>query len=158
MKKHIYRGKRAFPRRSLRRVARAGSKSYIRKKWLEDKYPVPKILVVDDDPDLLAICSIVLESEGYNVDAARNGYEAVDKLSHDGVDLILLDVMMPVMDGLSVCKMVKRDPNLKDLPVIIMSTSESLRERGKGCADAVLAKPFDLDRLVETVSSLAPAI
>jgi CheY-like chemotaxis protein len=98
-----------------------------------------------------------LESEGYNVDAAHNGCEAVDKLSHDGVDILLLDVMMPIMDGLSVCKMIKRDPRLKDMPVIIMSASETLRESGRGCADAILAKPFDLDRLVETVGSFAPA-
>ncbi|MFL5734052.1 MAG: response regulator transcription factor, partial [Chloroflexia bacterium] len=63
-----------------------------------------KVLVVDDDPDLVAICSMVLESEGYAVDAARNGSEAVDKLQSDDIDLVLLDVMMPVLDGLSVCK------------------------------------------------------
>ena len=118
---------------------------------------MPTVLVVDDDPDLLALCSMVLESEGYNVDAARNGSEAVDKLSHNGIDVMLLDVMMPVMDGLSVCKIVKHDPHLKDVPVIIMSASQTMRDRGKGCADAILTKPFDLDRLVETVHSFAPA-
>jgi CheY-like chemotaxis protein len=56
-----------------------------------------------------------------------------------------------------VCKIVKHDPRLKDMPVILMSASETMRERGKGCADAMLAKPFDLDRLVETVNSFAPA-
>src|SRR5207237_8701067 len=66
-----------------------------------------KVLVVDDDPDLVAICSMVLEGEGYTVESARNGSEAVDKLQdHDDIDLVLLDVMMPVLDGLSVCKMV----------------------------------------------------
>ena len=115
---------------------------------------MPKILVVDDDPDLVEICSIVLEAEGYSVDAACNGREAVNKLASDKADVMLLDVMMPVMDGLSVCKMVKRDPRTKDMPVIIMSASGILRERGEAYADAVLAKPFDIDRLVDTVSSL----
>jgi CheY-like chemotaxis protein len=118
---------------------------------------VSRVLVVDDDPDLLAICSIVLESEGYVVNAARNGSEAVDMLANDGIDVMLLDVMMPVMDGLSVCKMVKRDPRTKDLPIIIMSASETLRERGRGCADAILVKPFDLDHLLTTIGHFAPA-
>ena len=118
---------------------------------------VPKVLVVDDDPDVIAICSLVLESEGYEVDAALNGSEAVDKVSTVNVDVVLMDVMMPVLDGLTVCKMVKRDPRTRDLPVIIMSASEVLREKGAGCyADAVIAKPFDIDSLVNTVSQFAP--
>ena len=123
------------------------------------KTDMPKVLVVDDDPDLVAICSLVLESEGYNIDTARNGVEAYDRLAEngvDGVDVVLLDVMMPVLDGLTVCKMVKRDPRTKDLPIIIMSASERLREEGKACsADAVIPKPFDIDQLVNTVSQFA---
>src|ERR1044071_1786646 len=114
-----------------------------KERWREMN--MPKVLVVDDDPDLVAICSLILESEGYAVDAARDGIEAIDKLKDDGIDLILLDVMMPVLDGISVCKMVKRDPHTKDLPVIIMSASNTLQEQGRVCADAVLAKPFDID-------------
>src|SRR5437762_12199109 len=92
----------------------------------EGKSAMPKVLVVDDDPDLVAICSLVLESEGYSVDAALNGMAAVNKVSSEGADLMLLDVMMPVLDGLSVCKMVKRDPRTAEMPVIIMSASEVL--------------------------------
>jgi len=117
---------------------------------------MPKVLVVDDDPDLVAICSIVLESEGYEVEAARNGSEAIDKLEQDDVDVVLLDVMMPVLDGLSVCKIVKSDPRTKDVPVVLISASTSLRERGKCCADAVLEKPFDIDYLVDMVGHFAP--
>src|SRR4051794_26327334 len=96
---------------------------------------MPKVLVVDDDPDLVAICSLILESEGYSVEAARNGSEAVDKLQDNDIDLMLLDVMMPVLDGLSVCKMVKRDPRTKNLPVVLISASSVLREKGRGLAD-----------------------
>ena len=92
---------------------------------------MPKVLVVGDDPDLVAICSLVL-SEGYSVECALNGVEAVDKVQKSDVDVMLLDVMMPALDGLSVCKMVKRDPRTKDLPVIIISASENLREQGRG--------------------------
>src|SRR5947199_10681181 len=117
-----------------------------------------KVLVVDDDPDLVAICSMILESEGYLVDSARNGNEAVDKLFDNGVDVMLLDVMMPVLDGLSVCKIVKRDPRTKDLPVVLISASSVLREKGRDCADAVLEKPFDIDDLISTVGHFAPAV
>jgi CheY-like chemotaxis protein len=118
-----------------------------------------KVLVVDDDPDLVAICSLILESEGYTVESARNGSEAVDKLQdHDDIDLVLLDVMMPVLDGLSVCKMVKRDPRTKDLPVVLISASSVLREKGKHLADAVIEKPFDIDDLITTVGHFAPAV
>ena len=119
---------------------------------------MPKVLVVDDDPDLVAICSLVLESEGYAVECALNGVEAVDKAQKSDVDVMLLDVMMPALDGLSVCKIVKRDPKTKDLPVIIISASENLREQGRAIADAVIPKPFDLDDLVSTVSRFAPAM
>ena len=102
--------------------------------------------------DLVAICSLILEGEGYTVDAARDGLEAVDKMDHDGVDLVLLDVMMPVLDGISVCKILKRDPRTKDVPIIIMSASSVLQEQGRVCADAVLAKPFDIDYLLDTVN------
>jgi len=105
---------------------------------------------------LVAICSLILESEGYSVEAARNGSEAVDKLQDNDIDLMLLDVMMPVLDGLSVCKMVKRDPRTKNLPVVLISASSVLREKGRGLADAVIEKPFDIDHLLTTVGHFAP--
>ncbi len=116
---------------------------------------LPKVLVVDDDPDLAALCSFLLESEGYDTDIARNGYEAYKAISDAPVDVVLLDAMMPVLDGLTVCRMIKRDPNLKDLPVILMSASRRLCEEARGSADAVISKPFDLDNLVDTVQHFA---
>ena len=116
---------------------------------------LPKVLVVDDDPDLAALCSLLLESEGYDTDIARNGFEAYKAISDDHVDVVLLDAMMPVLDGLTVCRMIKKDPNLKDLPVIVMSASRRLCDEARGKADAVISKPFDLDNLVSTVSQFA---
>lgn len=121
-----------------------------------EKVNMPRVLVVDDDPDLLAICSLILEHEGYDIGIARNGVEAYEAMSNDGPDVVLMDVMMPVMDGITVCKMMKRNPRTKNLPVIIMSASESLREQAKSAsADAVIAKPFDIDYLVSTVNHFA---
>ena len=117
---------------------------------------LPRILVVDDDPDLAALCSLLLESEGYDTDIASNGYEAFDAIANSDVDVVLLDVMMPVLDGLTVCRMVKRDPRLKDVPVIVMTASSQLAlEARKSSADAVINKPFDIDHLVDTVHHFA---
>jgi CheY-like chemotaxis protein len=119
------------------------------------RVPMPRVLVVDDDPDLAAICSLILESEGYETSVASNGVEAYDKLSASPVDAILLDVMMPAMDGLTVCRMVKSDPKTEQLPVIVMSASERLREQARVAqADAVIPKPFNIDELVIAVNRL----
>jgi CheY-like chemotaxis protein len=116
---------------------------------------MPKVLVVDDDPDLAAICSLILESEGYETSVASNGVDAYDKLSATRVDAVLLDVMMPVMDGLTVCRLLKSDPDTEQLPVIVMSASEKLREQARVAqADAVIAKPFNIDDLVLAVNKL----
>lgn len=122
----------------------------------EEKSNMPNVLVVDDDPDMLAICSLVLESAGYAIHIAHNGYEAFERIASEKTDVVLMDAMMPVLDGLTVCKMVKRDPRTRNVPVIVMSASSSLRERARECqADAVIPKPFDIDRLLITVNQLA---
>ena len=116
---------------------------------------MPKVLVVDDDPDLAAICSLILESEGYETSVANNGVDAYDRVIATRVDAVLLDVMMPVMDGLTVCRLLKSDPETEQLPVIVMSASEKLREQARVAqADAVIAKPFNIDDLVLAVNKL----
>ncbi len=123
----------------------------------EEKANMTTVLVVDDDPDLVAICSLVLEDEGYTVAIAHNGMEAFEAIESAPADVVLMDVMMPIMDGITVCKMVKRDPRTKGLPVIIMSASETLCAQARtASADAVIAKPFDIDYLVSTVNQFAP--
>jgi CheY-like chemotaxis protein len=117
-----------------------------------------KVLVVDDDRDLADVCSLVLATEGYETGIACNGIEAVEAINNENADVVLLDIKMPLLDGLSVCKMVKENPSTSRLPVIIMSASEMLlQEAGDVSADAVIAKPFDIDILIETVNRLAPA-
>ena len=123
---------------------------------MEKQARTPKVLVVDDDPDLAALCSFVLENEGYDIDIARNGHEAYAAIAAKKIDVVLLDIMMPVLDGITVCKMVKRDPRTKDVPVIMMSASDRLRDHAKSSpADAVIQKPFDLDHLINTVHHFA---
>ncbi len=114
-----------------------------------------KVLVADDDPNLLAVCVEVLEFEGYDVQIAMDGGQALDRLYSGGIDIALLDVMMPIMDGVAVCEKIKADgPGLHNLRIVLMSASETFRRVGTRCADAVLEKPFDIDLLVSTIDEL----
>ncbi|MEO8288336.1 MAG: response regulator [Chloroflexota bacterium] len=119
---------------------------------------IAKVLVVDDDPDIAGICSLVLESEGYDTEIAGNGIDAYDFITTEGADVVLLDAMMPVMDGITVCEMVKRNPLTRNLPIVIMSASETmLRNALRSSADAIIQKPFDIDKLLLTIGRFAPA-
>jgi DNA-binding response OmpR family regulator len=113
-----------------------------------------KILVVDDDINLVSLWSELLEDEGYEVEAVYNGNAALSSASVDGIDLVLLDIMLPDIDGISVCQILRNNPETKDLPIILMSASDALREKGRNCADATLAKPFDLARLLLLIDNL----
>jgi CheY-like chemotaxis protein len=116
---------------------------------------LPRVLVVDDDRDLADVYSLVLATEGYETGIANNGIEAVKAIRDDNADVVLLDIKMPLLDGLSVCKIVKEDPVTSMVPVIIMSASEMLlTEARHSRADAVIAKPFDITTLIDTVDRL----
>ena len=81
-----------------------------------------KILLVDDDPDFVDAIRTVLESESYNVSVAFDGDEGLAKARAERPDLILLDIIMPDMDGFSVCEQLKSDPNLSDVPVMMLTS------------------------------------
>lgn len=104
-----------------------------------------KILVVDDNLDAIAILEAVLEGAGYPVTSARDGLEAMRKITTEEPALILLDVMMPKMDGYEVCQAVKGDPKLNHIPILMVSarTDPASKERGLnlGAAD-YLVKPI----------------
>ncbi len=105
------------------------------------------ILVVDDDPDILQTLALCLSTEGYRVTMAANGQEALTLLERDEPACILLDLMMPVMDGWQFVAELDRQGKRK-APLLILSADRKLR------ADAYLAKPFDLDQLLGKVQQL----
>ncbi len=114
----------------------------------------PLVLVVDDDPDILdAICDI-LQGEGYRVARARHGLEALDRVTQQRPDLILLDLMMPVMDGLALAQAL-RDRKLDDgLPIVVISADGNPQKAAAVGAQVYLAKPFDIDALLSAVGRL----
>ncbi len=117
-----------------------------------------KVLVVDDDPDVRSFLSTFLELEGYEVLTAANGAEALHSVAGQRPDIILLDLMMPVMDGWTCCRQLKANRYTSHLPIVIISASHDLdgqlREVG---ASAYVAKPFDLDCLLTCIKEQGSA-
>lgn len=116
-----------------------------------------KILVVDDVPVNIQLLDTYLTSEGYEVISANNGQEAVDKVKTEFPDLVLLDVMMPVLDGFEVCKVLKSDAVTKFIPVIMVTALNEIKDKVKGIdsgADDFLSKPFNKLELLARVRSL----
>src|SRR6476469_5911123 len=115
------------------------------------------VLVVDDEAMIREVCADVLSSEGYSVVTASNGREAVNELIAHPTNLVLMDIMMPVLDGLTACKELKEDARTSAIPVVLMSAASNLQARAAEVhclADAIVSKPFDLDQLLYTVGQL----
>jgi DNA-binding response OmpR family regulator len=123
-----------------------------------------KILVVDDDPDILEAISMILDSQGYKVVTARDGVEGLATLKAEKPDLMILDLLMPKMDGFAVCKELQ-DPRwakYKDIPILILTSvrEEASRRRYEletGLeldVDDYVEKPVSPDTLLERVGSL----
>ena len=123
-----------------------------------------KILIVDDDPDILDAVSMILESQGYQVVTARDGVEGLATLKAEKPDLIILDIMMPKMDGFGVCKELQ-DPRwgkYKNIPILMLTSvrEEASRRRYEletGLeldVDDYVEKPMSPDVLIDRVSKL----
>jgi DNA-binding response OmpR family regulator len=116
-----------------------------------------RILVVDDDPDIVQFVRMNLELEGFEADAAENGRIALDMAKARPPDLVLLDVMMPEMDGLTVLRRLRSSPATANIPVIILTAKALAEDRVKGLdlgADDYITKPFDLDELIARVKTV----
>ena len=117
-----------------------------------------RILVVDDEVDLTEAIARGLRRQGYAVDTAINGEEAIEKSSYTAYDLVCLDLTMPDIDGLEVCKILRKDPPEGIIPRILMLTArDTIEERIAGLdvgADDYLVKPFAFDELAARIRSL----
>ena len=115
------------------------------------------VLVVDDDPDLLEVVRVILTMSGYEVRCASNGKEAIERVEQKVPALILLDMLMPVMDGWQ-CASELQARYGRSVPIVVITAAEHARARaekvGSG-VDGVLAKPFDMDDLLRVVGRFA---
>jgi two-component system alkaline phosphatase synthesis response regulator PhoP len=117
--------------------------------------PAAKILAVDDEPELTDLISYHLGRLGHKVVTAANGWEALDQIKRERPDIILLDLMLPDLDGFGVCEILRRDPVTATIPIIIISAWASLDSRHLGLELGALdyiTKPFSPHELVERVN------
>jgi two-component system, OmpR family, response regulator CpxR len=118
--------------------------------------PKGEVLVVEDDFAIRETLRELLEDEGYDVSWASNGQEALDLLARRAPRVILLDLMMPVMDGWEFRLAQRRDPALARIPVVVISADHALDQKVAALAvDGWLAKPFELDALLTTLQRYA---
>ena len=112
------------------------------------------VLVVDDEFDLSNTLRAILEGEGYHVETSADGRDALERLKASPPDLVLMDVMMPLLSGLEVLQVMRRTPGLDGVPVILMSVITPSVKRSDYEWQAFLKKPFTLQSLVKTVHQL----
>ena len=116
-----------------------------------------KILVVDDEVYILHILDLSLGAEGFDVITATDGEEALAKAQREKPDLIILDVMMPRLDGYETCRRLKSDPGTRDIPVLLLTARGRDEDRQRGVesgADDYITKPFSPNKLINRVSDI----
>ena len=113
-----------------------------------------KILIIDDEPEILTLTKIMLEREKYSVIVEPSGKEGLNRLEKELPDLILLDAMMPGEDGLEICKKIKANGKTKNIPVVMYTVKGSAEDHAKSKeagAEAHINKPFRIDELISVV-------
>ena len=116
-----------------------------------------KVLIVDDEPDILEIVSYNLTKEGYDIQTAKNGIEALEKVSSFKPNLVLLDIMMPKMTGVEVCQILRTKPELNDMLIIFLTALSDEASQIKGLetgADDYVSKPISPKVLVSRVNAV----
>lgn len=116
-----------------------------------------RILIVDDEPEVHAVLDKMLGSVGYNVSAAYSAEEAFGHIRKTKPDVILLDLMMPVISGIEVCNRVKENPETRDIIVLIVSARDEQEDRIEGLAhgaDDYISKPFHLKALIRKIEHM----
>lgn len=114
-----------------------------------------KILVVDDEPTIVRLMEFILARQGHEMLVAVNGEEALEKIRAHAPDLVLLDIMMPRIDGYEVARLLRADPATADLPIIMLSAKAQEEDIRKGVdigVDEYITKPFSPEHLVHVVA------
>ena len=124
---------------------------------MDPNRPRPRVLVVDDEPDLVRILEFGLKAAGYAVETAPDGQEGLKKARESKPDVILLDLMLPKLDGYKVCRLLKFDERYKHIPIVILSarTQEGdqalAHEMG---ANRFLTKPYEFSEILDHIQAL----
>ncbi|AMV72003.1 response regulator [Desulfuromonas carbonis] len=113
-----------------------------------------KILIVEDEESLLKLESILLTSKGYEVRGVANGRAALEAIAAEAPDLVLLDIMLPEIDGFEVCQRIKENPATAKIPVVMLTAKKSREDMARGekvGADWYITKPFKSAMVIETI-------
>ena len=116
-----------------------------------------KILLIDDDKNMVRMLKIRLESEGFNVISAYDGEEGLEKTLKEKPDLIILDIMLPKMDGYQVCQKLKEDRKTWDIPVLMLTAKDDLESRFIGLfsgAIEYMSKPYESKTLLRNIKQM----
>ena len=116
-----------------------------------------EILIVDDEPNVVVPIQFLMEQQGYRVMIAERGEDALDLIYHYKPDLVILDIMLPGIDGYEVCEIVRLNPNYRDVKIIFLTAKGREVEIAKGLAlgaDAYITKPYSNAELVAKVKEL----
>jgi|SRR5271157_1189418 len=117
-----------------------------------------KIMVIDDEPDLVEVVKLILESDGYQVVTANGGQEALEKMGKEMPDLVLLDIIMPRMDGWEVFSRIRSDQKTKDIPVIMLTAKDQRIDKLIGLhvvrVDDYITKPFGRSELLASIKRI----
>jgi len=118
---------------------------------------IKKILIVDDERDMVEALTVRLEKNGYGVISAYDGLDGLEKAKRERPDLIILDLMLPKMDGYRVCALLKKDSRYSMIPIIIFTAKAQVSDRELGIelgAEAYITKPFDAQILLTKIKEL----
>jgi DNA-binding response OmpR family regulator len=123
---------------------------------------MPKeILIVDNEPGVVVPIQFLMEQQGYNVMIAERGEDALDLIYHYKPDLVLLDILLPGIDGYEICEIIRLDPNFRDVKIIFLTAKSREVEIAKGLAlgaDAYITKPFFNATLVTKIKEVLEKI
>ncbi len=116
-----------------------------------------KILVVDDDKTTRKLLSLFLKAKGYEVVAAENGLDAMEKLGTENINLVVTDMNMPYMDGIEFIRNLRSDDNWKNIPIVMVTTEADDEERKKAMeagADDYLVKPANAEQITDSIKKI----
>lgn len=124
---------------------------------MKDRANLKKILIIDDDEDIISLIKIILENENYNVTGAASGEEGIKTAIKQKPDLILLDIMMPVMDGWEILKMLRTEESTRKIPVAMLTCKTDVKDKLTGLQEGAIdyiTKPFSPEELIERVDKI----
>jgi two-component system response regulator MprA len=123
----------------------------------QENQPDPTVLVIDDQENIIEFIKLGLKYEGFQVEAAADGPQGLAAAQRIIPDLIILDIMLPGMDGLEVCRRLRSNPTTQDVPILMLTAKDDVRDRITGLdtgADDYLTKPFSFEELVARIRAI----